>query len=261
VYVRRKVRRISLAKVAPGTLVDVSYTIEELKPYRTGDFHTGWRVNPGLPVRRSRLVLDVPAGFEPRIKERNLGFSRKVENGGGRRRIVWATQDVPKWEAEPFAADSNGVVETIDIAAPSSWKDIGAWYAGLARDRYQVTPAVARKVAELVQGAHSLEDSLRALHRFVAHDVRYVAVSLGIGGYQPRPAAQVLETGFGDCKDKATLFVHAGPRWGNRLSGAAPLPGPGGPGAADHFRLRPRYRRGGARPHRQASFRRPHCEL
>jgi hypothetical protein len=45
------------------------------------------------------------------------------------------------------------------------------------------------------------------VHRWVAQDVRYVAVALGRGGYQPRPAQQVLETGFGDCKDKATVFI------------------------------------------------------
>ena len=38
VYADRKVRRVSLSGVTPGTLVDYSYTLEELKPYRPGDF-------------------------------------------------------------------------------------------------------------------------------------------------------------------------------------------------------------------------------
>lgn len=45
------------------------------------------------------------------------------------------------------------------------------------------------------------------MHRWVTQDIRYVAVELGIGGYQPRPAAEVLRSGFGDCKDKTTLFI------------------------------------------------------
>jgi hypothetical protein len=43
----------------------------------------------------------------------------------------------------------------------------------------------------------------------VAQDIRYVSIDLGIGGYQPRMPADVVATGYGDCKDKATLFIAA----------------------------------------------------
>jgi len=46
VYVEQKVRRMSLANVRPGTLVDYSYTVEELKPFRAGDFFA-----PGASIR------------------------------------------------------------------------------------------------------------------------------------------------------------------------------------------------------------------
>jgi hypothetical protein len=64
-----------------------------------------------------------------------------------------------------------------------------------------------RRLAEVVTGARTLDDSLRALHRWVAQDFRYVSLSLGIGGYRPRLPAEVLDTKYGDCKDKATLFI------------------------------------------------------
>ena len=69
VYVEQKVRRLSLPNVRPGTLVDYSYTVEELKPFRAGDFFAPWRVNPGTLVRRSRLLLDTPVGLVPRVVE------------------------------------------------------------------------------------------------------------------------------------------------------------------------------------------------
>ncbi|HEX7024611.1 MAG TPA: DUF3857 domain-containing protein, partial [Gemmatimonadales bacterium] len=213
-YVERKVRRMSLSNVRPGVLVDYSYTIEELKPFRAGDFYSGWRVNPGTLVRRSRLVLDTPRGLTPRLITRNLDFSPVVAEAGGRRVTTWARQDVPGTRPEPFASDSNGVDMGIDIGGPGSWQDVGAWYAGLARDRYAMTPALEQKLAALVAGAASLDDSIRAIHRYVARDVRYVAITLGMGGYQPRSPAEVLATGYGDCKDKATLFITLASRLG-----------------------------------------------
>jgi len=206
-YVEQKVRRMSLPNVRPGMLVDYSYTIEELNPFRPGDFFSAWRITTGLPVRRSRLVLDTPVSFSPRIVERNLPFKPVIQEANGRRVTVWAAHDVPKIEGEPFAADSNGVVQTVEIGAPSTWHDIGAWYARLARDRYAMTPLVEQKLAKVVAGARSLDDSIKAIHHYVAKDVRYVAIALGQGGYQPRSPADVITTGYGDCKDKATLFI------------------------------------------------------
>jgi hypothetical protein len=66
----------------------------------------------------------------------------------------------------------------------------------------------------VVRNARTRLDSIRAVHKWVAQDIRYVAIDLGIGGYQPRPPEQVVRTGFGDCKDKATLFVVALKRLG-----------------------------------------------
>ncbi len=39
------------------------------------------------------------------------------------------------------------------------------------------------------------------------NDIRYVAIELGIGGWQPHPAADVFVHRYGDCKDKATLLA------------------------------------------------------
>ena len=47
---------------------------------------------------------------------------------------------------------------------------------------------------------------MKLLANFVQHDIRYVAIELGIGGWQPHPAAEILDHHYGDCKDKATLL-------------------------------------------------------
>ena len=215
VYSDAKLHRATLGGVAPGTLVDWSYTVETVKPVMPGDYYSGWRVTNGRLTRRSRFIVDVPVSVNPRIKERNLHFARQVAEAHGRRVYTWATQEVPKTpDAEPFAADSNGVVTTIDVGLPIAWGDVARWYAGLSRDRYQVTPELESRLSEVVGAQKTRDDSLRALYRWVAQDFRYVSVSLGMAGYQPRPPAATLETKYGDCKDKATLFVALARRMG-----------------------------------------------
>ena len=209
VYQERKIRRLSLSGVAENTIVDYSYSIEELKPFLAGDFLQAWSVHTGMMVRRSRLIVDLPAQMTPRIIEYNLDFPRQTKTVNGRTIYTWATKEVPRLRSEMFAADSDGVRMHLVVSSPLGWNDIGRWYSGLARDRYSATPELERKVRELVRDARTRDDSIRAIHRWVAQDIRYVSISLGIGGYQPRLPAKVIETGYGDCKDKATLFVAA----------------------------------------------------
>src|SRR3989449_355838 len=214
VYSDQKVRRVTLSGVAPGTLVDWSYTVERVKPLVPGDFYSGWRVTTGLLTRRSRLVIDVPASLTPRIQEQNVHFNRLEAVSHGRHVYTWGTKEVQKIEQELFAAVPNTLSVTIDVASPITWADLAHWYAGLTSGRYALNPELETQLAGHLKDAHTLDDSLRAVHRWVSQDFRYVSLSLGIGGYLPRLPAQVVETRYGDCKDKATLFIALARRMG-----------------------------------------------
>lgn len=215
VYTDYRVRRVSLAGVEPGTIVDFSFTTETLKPVMPGDFLSPWGVTTGRPTLRSRLIVSTPADYTPRIRERNLPFQRREQVVDGRKVYLWATANVPKPDPEPFAADTlNPFYASVTVAGDVSWHDIGRWYAELARDRYVMTPAIEARMSQAVSGARTLDDSLRAIHRLIAQDLRYVSLSLGMGGYIPRLPAEVIRTAAGDCKDKTTLFVTMARRMG-----------------------------------------------
>ena len=87
-------------------------------------------------------------------------------------------------------------------AKPIAWNDIGKWFGGLALSRSTPTPQLQAKTRELAGSG----DALRAIARFTQRDVRYVAIEIGIGGFQPHAAGEVFSNRFGDCKDKANLL-------------------------------------------------------
>ena len=72
--------------------------------------------------------------------------------------------------------------------------------------RRQITPEIKQSVAALTAHTDSLLDKVAALAAFVQRGVRYVAIEIGIGGYQPHSAQSVLANRYGDCKDKVTLL-------------------------------------------------------
>ena len=209
VYANRKVLRVSLSGVAVGTIVDYSTTTVKTRAWVPGDFYQWWGVSTGLSVQRSRLIVDAPASEALRIKERNLNFARQTTRAGDRQVLTWATGGLKQVESEAYAADSNDIYMSVALSSPLTWGDIGRWYGGLAADRYALPPDLAARVRAMVSGARSARDTAAVVQRWVAQDIRYVSIALGIGGYQPRTPAEVVASGFGDCKDKATLFVAA----------------------------------------------------
>ena len=94
------------------------------------------------------------------------------------------------------------------MAAPQegTWQGIGEWYDALAHDRLVATPEIAAKAAELTAGKTDFYDKAEAIAEFVQQQIRYFAVEMGVGGYQPHAAADVFHGTYGDCKDKATLL-------------------------------------------------------
>lgn len=209
VYVSTKVKRMSLSGLEVGTILDFSFTTEDTKPLMPGEFLFGWTVTPTTPVVLSNLVVDVPVGFKPRIVERNLDFQRRETVSNGRRLYTWATSKVPRIKPVRFVPDSLIPLMRVTISPPKDWAAVGRGYVPIARDAYAIGPLAAEKMATVLSGARSLDDSIRSLHRWVARDIRYVAIALGRGGYVPRSADSVVRTGFGDCKDKSMLFLAA----------------------------------------------------
>src|SRR5256884_7930285 len=80
------------------------------------------------------------------------------------------------------------------------------WYQGLTSGRRDASPELKQKVASLASSSRTPLEKMKALANFAQSDIRYVAIELGIGGWQPHAAPEVFTHHYGDCKDKATLM-------------------------------------------------------
>jgi hypothetical protein len=87
-----------------------------------------------------------------------------------------------------------------------SWQSMGKWYEGLIEPQMASSDEIKQKVNALVAGKTTPLSQIKAIALFLQHDIRYVAIQFGIGGWQPHPAQDVFTKKYGDCKDKATLM-------------------------------------------------------
>lgn len=207
VYSGRLLRQLTLGGVAPGTIVDLSYTIETYHPALAGDVSEIFLVSNFDPVRRSRFILDAPRRQPPRYDGFNLTAAPTVRESRDRVTTTWSAADVPALRTEVYADYVLRAYQAVRVWGWVRWPEIGDWFAGLSEPRSQAAPEVTAAFKRALNGETGLVDRLHAAQRWIAQDFRYLSIGLGEGGYLPRDPAEVVRSQFGDCKDKALLMV------------------------------------------------------
>jgi hypothetical protein len=205
---KTKVLTIPAAEV--GNIV--GYEIEqEVHPYVIQDVWAFQQEN--APVREAHYTLQLPPGWEYKAAWLN---HPEVAPSGGSGQWQWVVSDIKAIKPEHEMPPWEGVAEQmiLSLIPPGgaankgfeSWADMARWQDGLARGRRSLSPELKQKVSDITKADTTQLAKMRSLAQFLQKDVRYVAIQLGIGGWQPHPAADVFTHKYGDCKDKATLL-------------------------------------------------------
>ena len=205
--VRAKILKIP--EPEPGNIVGYEIEQEEY-PYILQD---RWMFQSSVPVREARYTLQLPPGWEYKAVWVNATETKPTSSGGGQ--WQWVMNDIKEIRYEEAMPPWYGVAGQmiVSLIPPDgsrkgfvSWADVGKWTYTLAQGRRDPSPEIKRKVAELTAGKTTTLAKMQALANYVQRDIRYVAIQLGIGGWQPHPAGEIYSHHYGDCKDKATLL-------------------------------------------------------
>jgi len=204
-----KYKVIRIPASDPGNIVGYEYEVEE-RPFF---LQNEWGFQERDPVRESHYSLQLPPGWEFKASWLNHAEIKPTEAGNNT--WQWVVNDVKAIRQEPAMPPFTGVAGQMVITffpaggkAPTgfaAWDDMGKWYTTLVTGRVQASAQVQQQVATLTAGKNTQLAKMQAIAQFVQHDIRYVAIELGIGGWQPHPAPEVFSHRYGDCKDKATL--------------------------------------------------------
>lgn len=206
----QKDKMIRIPAADPGNVVGWEISTEE-RPYILQD---RWWFQRAVPVVEAHYTLQLPSGWEYKATWLNHPEVQPTSAGGNS--WEWIVKNVPGIRPErdmpPTRALAGQLVinlipaSGVQAAKGLTWDDIGKWEKTIAADRSQASPEIKQKVAQLTASAATPLAKMQALASFVQSDIRYVAIELGIGGWQPHPAGDIFVHHYGDCKDKATLM-------------------------------------------------------
>src|SRR5882762_3686082 len=196
-------RHISVAALQPGDTLEYRTVTRVLTPLAAGNFWYEYTFPKGVAVNEGRLEIDIPKSREVKLK--TPAQKPEIQETGDRRIYTWVVKNIqPERDKEKDEDEETG--PDVQLTTFTDWKQIAQWYAKLQGERMTVDDSVRKKAEEITKGADTSTEKARLLYDFVALNVRYVSISLGVGRYQPHAASDVLQNGYGDCKDKHTLF-------------------------------------------------------
>ena len=197
-------RHISVAALQPGDKLEYRTVTRVLTPLAPGNFWYEQTFPKGVAVSEDRLEIDIPKAREVKLKTPTR--QPEIQDTGDRRVYTWVVKDIrPERDKHKDEAEEDTGPD-VQLTTFTDWKQIAQWYAKLQGERMTVDDGVRKKAAELTKDADTPTEKARRLYDFVARSVRYVSISLGVGRYQPHSASDVLQSGYGDCKDKHTLL-------------------------------------------------------
>lgn len=169
-----------------------------------------------LAVENAEYTIKIPKGIKLRQKS-NFEFKIKEESEENTHSYTYSVNNLPAIHREPLAPPFREYRPELLIAPTSfcyegycgdmeTWNSYGYWVLKLLENRDQLPANFVAELQDLTKTKSSEREKVEVLYDYLQNHTRYVSVQLGIGGFQPFAASDVLKTGFGDCKGLSNLM-------------------------------------------------------
>ena len=195
-----------LEDVRIGDIIDYSYSLKGANPVFGGRFFSSVRVQMEQPVEHLLTRIVWPSGRRLYAKTHGCSIQPAMVKKPGAVDYTWDLERVPGFPNEdslPAWCDPEPWVQVTEFA---SWAEVNQWAMSLFQNAGALSPELSKKIAEWKLITDRPQQVLTVL-RFVQDEVRYFGIEIGENAMKPADPSVVFSRRFGDCKDKALLFV------------------------------------------------------
>lgn len=197
---------IVLADLRVGDVVDFAYTVRSQEKFFPGRFATRVQLQWGEPVHWQRVRFRYPAARPLQVRFNRPGLTVSPVTSGGFTEFSHVSQDAKPVLDEPGRPSWYEPWAVMDVSDYPEWADVAARVSTLFKLGARSRPRLNALIAELDKGPPGPEERISQALQYVQDNIRYTSIAIDRGAFKPRDPEIVLESRFGDCKDKALLL-------------------------------------------------------
>jgi transglutaminase-like putative cysteine protease len=163
---------------------------------------------PDAQAERSRWVLWMPKETVVNESLHGDGITREVREVGKLSRVEWRAFKQAPVLAEPSMPGFREVANHLVLSTLPTWEMFFKWEEALLVDAFRASPEVEALAKQLGSESVDAETKIRRIHEYLMREIRYQQdYERYIAGVKPHVVLVVLARQYGDCKDKAVLFI------------------------------------------------------
>lgn len=209
IYTDTKIMTFVPSGISPPYIIE--FKIE--KKSQDNFFIQSWY--PGVfykqKVTSANLEVNFPEVIGLRYRLEHAEAVEKIQESESLNTISWDFSDLPilKPEDENIPKIALGPIQVKlgnYISRLESWEKMGQFINLLNQGKDDLPEEFKILVHQMVEGIDDDFDKMAVLYKYIQDNYRYVAISLGIGGWEPRSAADVINTKYGECKALTILL-------------------------------------------------------
>ena len=207
IYDGRLTANVIIDDVRVGDVVEYSYSRVGRNPVYGSMLSVSRQTNYSIPVQQLniRILTDKNTYFESKAFKTNLNIVKKEIGQFNEYSIRDKNIQPLRYEANtPKWFDPYGKVYFTELAG---WDDVVDWALPLY-NKVISTNAEVNKIADDIKSENRVSsDQISAALQFVQNEIRYLGIENGLNSHMPSSVSETLTRRYGDCKDKAVLFI------------------------------------------------------
>jgi hypothetical protein len=199
------------------SITQYPYTLEyefEVKNKQSLDFDN-WEPAPfdGMAVEKSAFRLICSPNFNIRYKQFNLPVNVSIDKTkDGMKTYTWQVTNLKAHSEEPMSLNGKNTRARLLIAPErfsfygidgqfTNWQQLGKWmYDNLIKSRGKLPDETVQYIRSMTADIKDPKLKAKNIYEYMQQKTHYISIQMGIGGWEPFPAAEVDKDGYGDCK-------------------------------------------------------------
>ncbi|HCY76913.1 MAG TPA: hypothetical protein DHV28_13410 [Ignavibacteriales bacterium] len=177
-----------------------------------------WLPQKNIPTINSTYKLIINPNVKFKYYIRGIDIKPVLKSESSFDVYDWKLENIPATLEEDYISPEDEIQKAVYFVAQKfytddyegstdSWDDYSDWYRSLTLNRYNLSFDAQEEVFRLIKDVPEPKEKIRILYKYLQKKNRYVAIEMGLAGWQPQSAEQVYLNHYGDCKDLSTYMV------------------------------------------------------